>query len=1384
MAVFGSISEFIPGEDWEEYCERLEQYFIANGIEDTDHIERQRAVFLSVIGGRTYTLLKTLIAPAKPTNKSLEELKKVVKEHLSPKPVVIAERYRFWTGRQKSGQTISQYLTELRKLAEKCKFGDFLDEALRDIFVIGLQDAAAQKKLLSESELTLNKAYNVALSHESASKQVEEIQGKSVNMVSASQKPKGNLNDSRPSWNRAGKDKFYCYRCGGTSHGPDLCFFKEKLCFKCNGKGHVGKMCKKQGANHNHVIGQEKSENSRVGPSQRSHKYSKRTVKKLSEDPDSDSGTEEEINMVGLQVAEETNSRHDSIFKVNINSVRKNTGCKEIEIPVKINGQLIVMELDTGASVSLMSEAKKNELIPQVPMIKPDVKLKTFTGEQVPVLGKCLVDVEYLGQLKKLPLYVVSGNGPELFGRDWLSSIRVDLQGIHKVQTYDPKLQAILDRFPELFNGGLGKAKGIKAELRVKDDAVPKFFKPRPLPFALREGVAKELNRLQELGVLEKIDYSDWAAPIVPVRKANGEIRVCGDYKVTVNPNLDVPEHPMPRVEELLQQLNGGVNFSKLDLSQAYQQIELDQDSKKYVTINTHLGLYAYSRLPYGVSAAPALFQSVMDKVLQGLRVGCYLDDLIITGKDDQEHLANLRAVLSRLQDYGFKLQQSKCKFMVPSVTYLGFKVDAKGVHMDSEATEAMACAPRPTNRAEVHSFLGLVNHYRKYVPNMSTLCHPLNQLLQKDFKFNWSLECDHAFQEIRRVLTSPQVLVHYDPKKTLSLAVDASPVGVGAVISHHTLEGERPIAYGSRSLTPAEKNYSQIEREGLAIVFGLNKFHQYLYGRHFTLITDNKPLSLILGPKKGIPAIAAARIQRWAVQLAAYKYDINCRTSSQNGNADALSRLPLNKEASSDRLVCWTQEAINLNKAQINGLPVTAKAISMETYRDPVLSRVKNWVIQGWPTLSEQNSPQEYKSYFQRRNELTVEEGCLLWGIRTIIPSKFRINILEELHKSHPGMVRMKALARNHVWWPQIDREIEERVRACKNCQEQQPRMPEATDNPWKWPTGPWQRVHVDFAGPFMGEMFLILVDAHSKWPYVCRMASTTSGNTIDTLRQIFSQQGLPMELVSDNGPQFISAEFAEFLKNNHIKHLRSAPFHPSSNGEAERFVRTFKNALRAKKDQNISMNRKLCEFLLTYRTTPHSSTRRTPAEMMGRPLRTRLDVVRPNLAQRLERSSKQGKPTRHIEVGELVLVKDYRARKTSWAQGVVGKILGPCTYLIHVGDLLWKRHIDQLRKTEKPWEQEESQDIPEGTTHDYSQQSVPDQQICIGKEQPQALGESEHGLIPEEQEEKIKHDDPTQTPTTDTYKANQDTSHIGNSRPQRNRRLPVTLKDFVLDR
>ena len=283
----------------------------------------------------------------------------------------------------------------------------------------------------------------------------------------------------------------------------------------------------------------------------------------------------------------------------------------------------------------------------QIPLEKSDILLKTYTGEQVPVLGKMKVRVSYLQQSQELWLEVVTGKGPNLMGRNWLKKMKLNLAEINNVSTSKPTLESLMQKFGEIFNEELGTIKTFHAELQVREGEKPRFFKPRSIPYAVKGVIGKELDRLEEEGILEKIDHSDWASPIVAVMKPNGKYRICGDFKVTVNQALMVNQYPLPNAEYLFTTLAGVKKFTKLDLSQAYLQLQLEPESQKYCTINTHQGLYRYNRLPFGISSAPAIFQKIMYTILQGIpRTLCYIDDILVTGANDEEHL------LKYLSDY------------------------------------------------------------------------------------------------------------------------------------------------------------------------------------------------------------------------------------------------------------------------------------------------------------------------------------------------------------------------------------------------------------------------------------------------------------------------------------------------------------------------------------------------------------------------------------------------------------------------------------------------------------------------------------------------------------------------------------------------------------
>ena len=669
-----------------------------------------------------------------------------------------------------------------------------------------------------------------------------------------------------------------------------------------------------------------------------------------------------------------------------------------------------------------------------------------------------------------------------------------------------------------------------------------------------------------------------------------------------------------------------------------------------------------------------------MEKLLQGIPgVVVYIDDILVTGKTEAEHLENLRQVLDRLKQHGLRLNRPKCRFMASSVDYLGYRLDRNGLHALPDKVAAMVDAPQPTNVQELRAFLGLVNYYGRFIRQLATLVYPLNRLLCKRTPWTWSKSCQQAFTKLKARLASTEVLAHYDMKLPLRLDCDASAYGVGAVLSHKFPDGsERPIAYASRTLSDAEKNYAQIEKEGLALVFGIRKFHKYIYGRHFTLVTDHKPLLAILGPKK---SLLTARLQRWAILLLGYQYDLEFRPSAEHCNADGLSRLPRPGPAAVRDGVELGTKGFNMH--QIEALPLSAKQLKDATARDPQLSMVFRYTQEGWPA----EVSTEMQPYYRRRAELSIEAGCLFWGTRVIVPLKLRPQVLAELHTSHPGIVRMKGLARAHVWWPGLSESIEQAVFNCDACQENRKQPPTVPLQPWPWPATPWERVHVDYAGPFLEYMFLVIVDSHSKWLEVVPMKSTTTAKTLEVLRSVFARYGLPKQLVSDNGPQFTAREFEECMRQNGIKHLKSAPYHPASNGEAERFVQTFKRSLRAGRGDPGTVPQKLAQFLLTYRTTPNATTGVTPAELfLKRKVRTRLDLLKPSVEDHVHEKQMQQKKyhdehcrDRSYGVGQFVLVRNLR-NGPNWVVGLVVTKLSPVTYEVKVNGQVWKRHADQL--------------------------------------------------------------------------------------------------------
>lgn len=1219
--LIGELGAFNPdSEKISTYLERVAVFMTANEVADA----KKAAVLLSVIGKTNYALLEGLMAPGLPREKTYEEIVAALKKHYEPAPLQIAERFHFYKRSQGLTESIADFAAALRKLAIKCDFGDFLDDALRDRLVCGLWNEPIQKRLLTEKDLTNARAIEIAQGMEAADQRTKEMHGASPSVLQVREKA--------------------CYRCGKVHEGK--CRFLTATCHKCGKVGHIASVCRS------------KKPGSKPKPK-------------------------------GKAPTQWVQTSDNDQLDQHLFTVGSSGGNQAIQVEVSINGQPIVMVVDTGAAVSIIPDSLRRSKFSEISLLPCSTVLQTYTGEALEVLGKVVVDVQYQQQpAKKLALVVVNSDGPCLFGRDWLAHFRLDWKQIANVNVAVPdELTNLLAKYDEVFAEGLGTIEPFEAKIVVKDGTQPKFCRARPVPLAMRAPVEEELSRLEREGVLTKVDHSDWATPVVVVPKKNGTVRLCGDYSVTLNQVIDVDQYPLPSSAELFAMLAGGKLFTTLDLANAYHQLRVNEDSQKFLTINTQRGLYQYARLPFGIASASAIFQKTMDRILQGIDgVLCYIDDVIISAKSEEEHLQILEKVLQRFKQYGVRARKVKCKFLTNSVEYLGHIIDAEGQHPLPSKLKAITGAPEPKNVVELRSFLGLLNYYGRFIANLSTILHPLNSLLRHDAPWNWTKQCKQAFQQAKEALVSSQVLTHYDSALPLVLAGDASAYGVGAVISHITSDGqEHPIAFASRTLSKAEQNYSQIEKEALSLVYGISKFHCYLYGRKFILETDHKPLTVIFGQKKGVPVMAAARLQRWAIQLGAYSYEIRFRSTQAHANADALSRLPLSDAQPEG----FSKEPSLFNIQQIESLPVTAAELKRESATDPEVSKVLLYLQEGWPPQVEA----DLKAYHKRRDELTSEVGCLLWGTRAVIPRKLRQRLLSELHRDHPGITRMKEVSRSYMWWPGLDQDIEQLVKSCPNCRAVK-HSPSVTPlRPWTWPSKPWERIHVDFAGPFQGTMLLVLVDAHSKWPEVYPMSNTTVASTIEVLRKIFASHGLPEQLVSDNGPQFTSSEFAVFMKGNGIHHVRSAPYHPATNGLAERFVQTVKQALKANVSDGLSLSHRLSNFLLCYRSTPHATTGVSPSSLfLKRQLRTRLDLLRPSTKTTVLQKQAQQKEShdsrareRQWFVGQSVMVRNLRPGP-AWVPGVIVERLGPLSYLVETSEQFWKRHAEQIREVENP--------------------------------------------------------------------------------------------------
>lgn len=945
-----------------------------------------------------------------------------------------------------------------------------------------------------------------------------------------------------------------------------------------------------------------------------------------------------------------------------------------VTVNCKLNNYNVSFEIDSGSHISTIkySDALKMGVAIQ----STSIQVRGYSGAPINVRGKITLNVKFNGIDTFHSFIVVPSNFTNLLGRDLCGKLKIAITFQDNVNNISSMKYDILCKYKDYFSETYRSSVREKVNLSTRIDCKPKFCKSREIPIRLRDDVKKELDRLVDNNILTQVFSSEWASPIVSVRKENGSLRICGDFSVSVNQFLDNVHSSLPTIDEVIATMGNAKVFSKIDLANAFLQLPLDDQSKHLTTITTPFGLYMYNFLPFGLKSSPGLFQTFMTKLLNGIsNVLIYQDDVLCMDSDVISHKRTVDKVLSRLKDAGMKLNVDKCAFFVSSVSYLGHIFDEDGVHPDPEKIRAVIDAPIPTNVKQVQSFVGLVTFYNRFVPHFTHTMHPIYNLLKKGLKFQWGPSQQQAFDSIKELLCDNSLLKLFNSDYETLLETDSSATGIAAVLFQRKDASVvwHPVQYASRSLNKAEQNYSNIEREALSIVFGTEKFKKFLLGSKFTIHNDHAPLKTLFNCNAPVPTTCSSRIQRWSLKLSQFDYILEYSKGSLNVHSDFLSRHPLpdTVQVHEPYELVFTLASIE----NMENIPISCSDIGKATDADPTYCVVKNYIRCGIPSKLINPNLKKLKPFLPH---LSIMKGCVMFKDRVFVPPSLRPTVLNSIHKGHVGMVAMKSIARVLFWYPGLDSDIENTVRECHICHASRSRPPQNSKIQWAPPTRSWSRVHIDHF--FLeNKTILIAIDAQTRYIECELVSSTSTSETIDALRMIFSRNGLCDILVSDNATSFTSYEFKEFIKNNGIHHVTPPPYSPSSNGSAERAVRVIKDLM--KKNKGGTFKGRLARVLFTYRVTPHSVTNTSPSVALNnRRYITVKDRINPHFYA-VDSKILPPKQLPQYDVGQTVMAQNFSVGE-KWCHATVVERIGINVYNVYVAsfDSVWKRHSNQL--------------------------------------------------------------------------------------------------------
>lgn len=1020
-----------------------------------------------------------------------------------------------------------------------------------------------------------------------------------------------------------------CHWCGSDSlHQKDECPARKVKCRRCGKIGHYEKVCRAKEYSRSNF--QQKNMSSTPGAQVRSGKQT--SVKALQYD--------------------------DAMFN-NLCTPTHKRALRPIWIrtPDKSSIHELMCEIDTGAGCNVMPKYLYSQ-VTNKPLDPPKTRITAYGDHQIHVLGSLQTEaIVNSNECHDIQWQVTDTKGPAILGllsaevlgyvslpaieQPVLPCSPIRLAEVSKIATQQctdtpkmpertndkveiPKLtirhwqfeksalvnnhehslpvskEYLLKEFSDVFDDstGVGLLPGGEYHIHLKPNAVPVQHAPRHVPEKRKDAYHAELQRLVESGIISKEDrHTEWINSIVTVEKSDGSLRLCLDPK-DLNNAIERNPYYSRKMDEIQAEIGKarGKLFTLVDVKSAYWQVKLDEESSLLTTFNTPWGKYRWLRLPFGLKIASDVFQQRLDAVINQIKhVSNIADDCLVYGSDPIQHDAALLLLLESARLNGIKFNASKMQFRVEQCTFFGEVLTSQGLKPDPCKLDAIRQMSPPQTKAELQSFLGLVNYMKRYSAKLTELSAPLREILKADHGWMWESSQQKSFEQIKAEITSAPVLAYYDPDAVHVIQTDASSKGVGAVL----LQEGRPITYVSRALTSTEQNYSNIERELLSVVFGLERLHNFIFGGQITLQTDHKPL---IGILQKCVADISPRLQRLMLRVHRYDVCLQYLQGKENVIADALSRispLPSTQKDSSDSVPLYLLTS---------AIPATTDRLAqlrIATSNDAQLSQLRHYIVHGWPSHRSECA-QICQDFWNYRDELSIEEGLIFKNHRLLVPESERQYFLQKLHTGHLGEEKCLLRARQLVFWPRISQDLRLLVKTCGICQSVRPTQPKQTLFPHEVPHGPFKKLGIDMF-EISNAHFLLVADYFSKFPFVRKLNSMHSKTVIDLLKTLFSEHGCPEILFCDQGTAFTSREFQEFADQYGFKVEHSSPRTPNANGFAEAMVGVVKEilskAITAGEDPHLALQ--------AYRATPFNSDLKSPAEMLyARQLRTQIPV------------------------------------------------------------------------------------------------------------------------------------------------------------------------------